>query len=148
MQRLQMNEVARSVVDSLVGGDGIRFQLNPALELPPVQADPRLIEAVLRALVRNSVRAMAGEGTVTIETCAAPGAVLLIVQDTGPGLPESVLPRVFDPFFTTWEEHAGLGLPLAAVVARAHGGSCTVRASPGRGTLVELKFPLTPDAGA
>lgn len=148
LQRLQINEVARSVVDSLMAGKGIRFRLEPALELPPVLADPRLVEAALRALVRNSVRAMGGEGTIKIETCAAPGGVMLTVQDNGPGIPESILPRVFDPFFSTWEEHAGLGLPLAAVVMRAHGGWCRLRSAPGEGTLVEMHFPFNPEGSA
>jgi signal transduction histidine kinase len=148
MQRLQVNEVARSVLDSTMVSEGVRLQFEPELELPPVQADPRLIEAVLRAIVRNAVRSMTGEGTVRVETCLAPGAVLLAVQDTGPGIAQDVLPRVFDPFFSTWEEHAGLGLPLAAVVAQAHGGSCRVRSTPGRGTVVELQLPLIPDGDA
>lgn len=143
MQRMQLNEVVEGVAGSLTlpQGCGLELQLDPAL--PPIKSDPRLLESVLRALLRNSVRALGGEeGDIRITTEAGPGCVVLSVQDSGSGIDAEVLPRVFEPFFSTWEGHAGTGLPLLAKVARVHAGECVVQTTPGAGTRVRLELPI------
>lgn len=140
-QRSQLNDVVRGVAESLVLGEACRVELELEESLPLVDADPGLLESALRALIRNAVRAMGSEGTVRLSTGAVPEGVRLRVEDTGPGIEESLLPRVFEPFFSTWEEHAGLGLALVAKVARAHGGGCRLCTGPGRGTCVEMVLP-------
>jgi signal transduction histidine kinase len=143
-QRIQVNEVVQAVAESLPPGDGINVELDLDETLPQVQADPRLLDSALRALVRNATRAMGSEGTLRLQTRSGAGTVLLSVEDTGPGIPPDVLPRVFEPFFSTWEEHAGVGLALVSRVARAHEGSCRLYTTPGEGTRVELELPVEP----
>ncbi|MBK8003817.1 MAG: hypothetical protein IPK12_07670 [Gemmatimonadetes bacterium] len=70
---------------------------------------------------------------------------VLAVRDEGRGIPPEVLPRIFDPFFSTQPRHAAPGLGLAVVygVVVAHGGGITVETLPGRGTTVRLYLPTS-----
>jgi signal transduction histidine kinase len=141
-QRVNLNEFVDTVAASFVLSEGFALQVELAPDCPIVSADPRLIDAALRAAVRNAIRALNGEGAVTLMVCSEPGAANLIVQDDGPGIPSEILPRVFEPFFSTWTEHAGVGLPLVDRVARAHSGKATISSTPGEGTQVALSFPV------
>jgi signal transduction histidine kinase len=68
------------------------------------------------------------------------------VRDTGEGMAEEVLPRVFDAFFTTREGGTGLGLPIARRIVEAHGGTLAVRSREGEGTVATLSLPAGPRA--
>ena len=63
------------------------------------------------------------------------------VRDTGVGIPEDALPRLFDPFYTTKPSGTGLGLAIAYRIMQDHGGLISVRSVPGTGTTVALRFP-------
>lgn len=143
MQRVNLNDVARGVADSAAVPEGYDLQLALDPALPYVSADPRLLDAVLRALLRNSVRAMAGSGMIRMSTGADSSHVEIAVEDSGPGIPESLLPRAREPFVSGWPEHAGLGLALADRVAHAHGGELTIESKPGEGTRVAVWLPTT-----
>jgi signal transduction histidine kinase len=145
LQRLDVNSVVSAFVDAFVMCEGYSLQVETE-ELPVIEADPRLLDAALRAAVRNSLRAMTGEGTVVLRTRAAGGVVRLVVEDTGPGIEPAVLARVFEPFFSTWSEHAGIGLPLIDRVARAHRGKASVSTTPGEGTQVTIELPSVSSA--
>lgn len=141
-QRLDLNELVRRVVQTVGIPEGYVTQLEFAEGLPLVDADPKLLEAVLRAILRNSIRAMPGMGEIRVITQRAGEAVELIVHDTGPGIPEEIRDRAFDPFVSTWPEHAGLGLALVERVAASHGGSATLTSAAGEGTRLVLQLPL------
>lgn len=110
-----------------------------------VQADPVLLERVLRNLVANAVACTLDGGVLV--TCRPRGAerCLLQVWDTGPGIPADTLPRVFEEFFRgpTAPSGAGLGLGLtiAQGFARLMGSGLAVRSTPGRGTVFSLLLP-------
>ena len=67
---------------------------------------------------------------------------VLQISDTGPGIPEQYLPKVFIPFFTNKQGGVGMGLPLARKIAMQHGGQLTLESSAGEGTTVVLRLPL------
>lgn len=146
LQPTQLNDVVQAVRDALIVTEGCEVVLDLGPDLPAIRADSRLLETVIRGLIRNSVRAMGSEGTISVCTTETTDGVILSVADTGPGIPQADLPRVFDPFFSTWDEHAGLGLPLAGLAAQAHGGGCVLQSTPGEGTRVELRFPIRSSA--
>jgi PAS domain S-box-containing protein len=128
-------------------GIEIRRVLDGAL--PSILADMSALQQVTLNLLTNAREAMAGAGTVTIETRRAPdrnGWVELVIADTGPGIPPDALPRIFDPFFTTKAQGTGLGLSLSYGIVQAHGGTIRVTSQPGRGTTFTLAFPVVGDA--
>jgi len=115
----------------------------------PLLCDPSQIQQALVALMINAVEAMPDGGRMTVRArdAAVEDAVLLSVEDTGIGIPEEILPRIFEPFFSTKEGTNGLGLGLAVVygIVRGHHGRVDVDTRPGRGTRFTLRLPRDPE---
>ena len=158
-QPVDVNEVITGLSDlPWRAGDRITTEVRLLGGLWPVFVDPNQLESAVLNLALNARDAMAGRGTLTIETrnhqfddaSAAEGSgvtpgdyVAILVADTGPGMPEEVREKAFDPFFTTKPEGIGTGLGLSQVygfVTRS-GGHCTIDSEPGRGTTVKLYLP-------
>lgn len=119
--------------------------VTPAAE---VRCDPDLAHQALVNLIRNALQAMAESSpppqghSLTLESAVAPdGMVALRVRDTGPGVSDEVIARMFNPFFTTRAAGTGLGLPIVHRIADAHGGRAAVRNNPDRGATAELVLP-------
>jgi signal transduction histidine kinase len=146
---VDLNEVAREALR--VARQGAAGSEWPAIELalapiPAVRGNAdRLVQVVLN-LVVNARQALADTPAprIEIETSAGANEALLEVRDNGPGIPESVLDRVFDPFFTTRgpDEGTGLGLAIAFDIAREHGGALEVSSPPGQGARFVLRLPV------
>ena len=143
LQRVELNQWVRAAAETFTRPEEVALVLN--LDENPVFAnvDTNLLDAALRALLRNSVKAMGGRGELRISVHATEDTVQLSVEDTGPGIAPEVLPQVLEPFFTTWEGHAGLGLALVQKIARVHGGRVSLRSSAQEGTGVVLELPAT-----
>ena len=111
--------------------------------LPLVQADSVQIDQVLVNLVLNAVQAMraTGGGTLTLTLDRHSGGVRARVADTGPGITPAHRRRLFDPFFTTRPDGAGLGLFSCRRIIQAHGGTIGMRARPGGGTQFTVWLP-------
>jgi PAS domain S-box-containing protein len=122
--------------------------------IPALWADPNQLKQVLLNLVINAVHAIEKDGHVWIGACAASAVVLdagrpcakFCVEDDGPGIPADVLPRIYEPFFTTRTSGSGLGLAIVKKIADQHGAQIRVLSEPGKGTRFELTWPLA--AGA
>ena len=121
----------------------VRREMAPSL--PQVRADEAQLRAVFLNLVRNSREAMPGGGTVTVRTRERDGAVEATVGDTGGGIPEGDLTRIFEPFYSTKERGTGLGLAFAQQVVREHGGTITCESAVGRGTTFTIRIPVAPE---
>lgn len=124
---------------------GIRMELAMEPALPPVLGDETQISQVLVNVVVNAFHAMADGGCchIAAEARAVDGAhwVEIAVRDTGAGISDEVLPRLFEPFYTTKSSGTGLGLAIAYRIMQDHGGSISLSSSPGKGTTVALRFP-------
>lgn len=106
-----------------------------------VLADPRLLRDALDALLENAADAGA---TADVCVLAEPGFAVLEISDDGPGMSPAALRRAAEPFFTTREGRAGLGLSTAAGVAESLGGRLELDSAPGRGTVARLVLPAAP----
>ncbi len=118
--------------------------------LPLAFADPHQFQQVLLNLIINAEQAMLaahGRGTLILRSWhdLDGDAVVLEVNDDGPGVPEDVQPRIFDPFFTTKEvgKGTGLGLTVAYAIIQEHGGRITVKSEPGAGASFFVSLPVT-----
>jgi two-component system NtrC family sensor kinase len=125
---------------------GVRAELHLADALPPLRCDASQIQQVVMNLLMNAVEATRSGGVVEVTTrhVAAEAAIELVVSDSGVGIREEHLTRIFEPFFSTKEEGKGVGLGLAVVygIVQAHGASIDVSSAVGRGTTFRVRFPL------
>lgn len=118
-----------------------------ASELPPVWVDKIQIQQVIVNLVRNSIEAM---GTVDrrellVRTSAEDGEAVVVVSDTGPGLPQEIAAQLFQPFMTTKQKGMGLGLSISKSIIEAHGGRLWATAKPEGGVTFSFTIPFAPD---
>ena len=115
-------------------------------EETPVSGSVVLLRRLVAALIDNAIKYTQSGGRVTVSVRAETASMLLEVTDTGIGIDENALPRVFDRFFRADPARAaahgtGLGLPIARWIAEAHGGRLTIASVAGEGTTVTLLLP-------
>ncbi len=127
--------------------DGVEVELDLADDLPEIEAYGSELNQVWTNLVDNAIDAMDGRGTLTIRAArdTEGDGVVVEICDTGPGVPEDVRPRLFEPFYTTKPpgKGTGLGLHISHNVIVRHGGRIDVRSTP-EGTCFEVTLPATP----
>jgi len=113
-------------------------------DLPEVYADPSQLNQVLVNLVVNALQAMPEGGKLYIRTSSNEDYVSLVVEDTGVGMTEETLGKIFTPFFTTKDvgQGTGLGLPVVHGIVSSHGGSIKVESKAGLGTRFEIQLPV------
>jgi signal transduction histidine kinase len=131
-------------------GVGLQLELPPAL--PEVRVDPMQLEQALVEIVSNALDAMPQGGQLRIGASlngdgSSPGEVSIEIADTGPGIPDQVLPSVCEPFFTTRQEGTGLGLAIAKRYIEQNGGRLEIMSRPS-GTTVRVRLPVVASATA
>jgi two-component system sensor kinase FixL len=136
------------LVHSDARAHGVSCSLKLTPELPTVTVDSVQIQHVILNLVRNGIEALEstkGPREVAIDvTRADAGEIEISVSDTGPGLDQAEMERVFDPFFSTRENATGLGLPISNTIAKAHGGSLGYRPNTPNGAVFFVRLPHDP----
>jgi two-component system NtrC family sensor kinase len=128
-----------------------KLELNLAPGLPAVYGDPAQLGQVVLNLLHNGLQALpAGEGTLSIKTAHSDGYCSFTVTDTGCGISEAHLPRIFEPHFTTKPpgEGTGLGLSIAYRIVEDHGGRFVVDSRVGEGSAFTVMIPVQPGGGA
>lgn len=148
--QLDLNELILQAI-TFVRHDGeersIRIQLDLAPGLPPVFGDRVQLQQVVVNLLVNSAQALdavaphAREIRIVTQ-CDGPDAVAFSIADTGPGIPEGDLERVFGGFFSTKEGGMGIGLTICQTIIGAHGGTITAASPPGGGAEFRVVIPL------
>ena len=122
----------------------VHLEMDLAPGLPCIRGDQNALSHAIMNLCVNAVDAMAESGTLTLRTRILDhGWVEVQVRDTGSGMPQEVLAKVLDPFFTTKKPGKGTGLGLSMVYStvKAHHGELELQSEPGRGTCVIMRFP-------
>jgi signal transduction histidine kinase len=118
----------------------ITLQFDP--ELPPVMGDPDQLQQVVWNLTDNAVAAMERRGRLLIRGYREPEAVVLGIEDSGPGIPEEIRDRVLRPFFSTKPNGMGLGLSIVQRIVSAHDGTLEFDSRVGKGTRVTVRLPV------
>ena len=156
---IRLQDRVQEFRDVLAGSarEDIRFAIDITTDVWPVSVDIAELQLALVNIVVNARDAMSGSGSIVISAenmTVAEGAipdqlagdfVAIHVSDTGAGIPEEILPRVLEPFFTTKQHERGTGLGLAQVYgfARQSGGTVGIASKVGAGTTVTLYLPRT-----
>lgn len=125
----------------------IETDLDP--DLPAVMADPGQMQQVFINLIVNAAEAMEGDGRLSLTTRLDPSAEFVdaVIRDTGPGIPDEDMDRVFDPFFSTKEamHGTGLGLAISHGIVRRHQGTIAITSELHEGTAFSIRLPVTAD---
>jgi nitrogen fixation/metabolism regulation signal transduction histidine kinase len=136
-----LNQTVQSVLELYASGFQ-NMDVRTAYEdgLPHVLADGDQLRRVIGNIIKNAAEAMNGEGSLTVRTYALgaasgerDGMIRIEISDTGPGIPEEMRERIFDPYFTTKKRGTGLGLAMAYRIIQDHGGKISLSTGP-RGT--------------
>jgi len=137
--------------------DNVELLLNEAAREVVIEGAVERMQEALLSICNNAWEAMPDGGTLPLSAHGPPrtdslcetGSALIAISDTGGGIEPDVLPRIFDPFFST-KRTVGVGLSLAVTrrVVEDHGGHIDVDSAPGRGTTVRVFLPVTGTASA
>jgi len=151
---LDLNALTREAAHMVAGKTAeahVTLTQNLAPNLPLVSGNAMLLEQVVLSVLANAVEAIPGGGDIVLTTGAtrmesgAP-AVFVEVADSGVGIPEQELARLFTPFYTTKAQGTGLGLAIAKKFSEAHGGTITFSSRPGVGTTFRVTLPAHVEA--
>nr|WP_202402505.1 ATP-binding protein [Shinella kummerowiae] len=125
-------------------GEKCRLTFEIAEPLPTVLIDAALFEQSILNLCLNAAAAMPGGGTILVRCAGNDAGVTVSVTDNGTGMSPEAVDRAFEPYFTTRDNEGGAGLGLAVVYGfmRQSGGDARIISTPGKGTTIELGFPV------
>jgi PAS domain S-box-containing protein len=110
--------------------------------IPPLLYDERAMKQAFLNLLKNAKEAMEDGGILTVTAAFSDGKAHISIQDTGCGIAEDRLEKVFEPYWTTKPNGSGLGLLLVFKIIREHGGDISVHSQPGNGTRFDITLPL------
>jgi PAS domain S-box-containing protein len=135
--------LALNVSQSRCGERNVEVEWQPVADVPTVPAVSDQLQQVFLNLLLNALEAMPGGGTLRIgvEATGEPAGVCVRFADSGPGIPEEVLPHIFEPFFSTKSDGLGLGLFICHTIITEHGGRIEVESLPGQGTTFSVWLP-------
>ncbi|HSY09295.1 MAG TPA: ATP-binding protein, partial [Candidatus Dormibacteraeota bacterium] len=140
-----LNNVVEKTLELLrpeIENRGIAVKLKLARQLTATPIDGTQMQQVLVNLVKNAAQAMTTGGTLTLQTGEGGDGVWMSVSDTGGGIPQEQINRIFEPFYTTKKKGSGLGLMIVQRIVRAHNGRIELESNVGRGTTFRVWLPL------
>jgi signal transduction histidine kinase len=111
--------------------------------LPFQDMDSQLMKQALLNLIQNAAAAMKEGGTLTMRTELKDNEAVIEIIDTGTGIPEKEMAKIFEPYFTTKEQGSGLGLTLVFKIVREHRGEIIVASKEGEGTCFTITLPIS-----
>src|SRR5207302_9003720 len=140
-----LNRVVQETIELLrpeIDNRGLSVEQQLAANLPPIPIDPGQIKQALVNLVKNAIQAMTKGGRLTLRTSQASEGIVVSVSDTGGGIPEEKINRIFEPFYTTKKKGSGLGLMIVHRIVREHGGQIELESRVDQGTTLRILLPF------
>jgi PAS domain S-box-containing protein len=140
-----LNQVVEKTLELLrpeIENRGVTVKTKLLRELTLTPVDATQLQQVLVNLIKNAAQAMTTGGVLTLQTGENNDDVWVSVADTGGGIPQAQINRIFEPFYTTKKQGTGLGLMIVQRIVRAHNGRIEVESNVGRGTTFKIWLPL------
>ena len=135
--------IARHVIElegPLAQSNGTALVLQDTSESAVVRVDPGKLHQVIQNLVRNAIEAAGANGRVNVSVALESHALHIRIADDGPGIPEAVRTRIYEPFFSTKEGGTGMGMSIVHNFVAMHGGTIDIATGSG-GTLIDVAIP-------
>jgi signal transduction histidine kinase len=120
----------------------IAFEMQFAVVKAPFKGEEKKLQQVFLNLLLNAIQAIEGSGSLSVSLSRSKSDYIMEFTDSGPGIPEKDLEKVFEPFYTTRPSGSGLGLAIARRVVEDHGGEISIAAGKYRGTAVTVRLPV------
>ncbi len=148
---LDLNTVIREVAELYLADKKVRLRMDLDAELPAVEADAGRLRQVLHNLIKNAIEAGGQETDTPVQVDVSTACVQtescrfveLKLTDNGPGIPEALRGRLFEPYVTTKPKGSGLGLAIVKKIVEEHGGLLTIENMPAGGAQVTVRLPVT-----
>jgi two-component system, sporulation sensor kinase E len=140
-----LNKVVQDIVQFLkyeLEQSNITIRLELEKDDDSILMDERFLKQAILNIIKNSIHAMPEGGKIKISTLKTSEDVRLMISDSGIGIPEENIEKIFEPYFTTKPDGTGLGLTLVYKIIKEHGAEIEVMSRPGSGTTVTIHFPL------
>jgi PAS domain S-box-containing protein len=143
-----LNEITENslrFVDHRIKEFGIHLEKNLSPDLPEIYGDADNISQVIINIIVNALDSMSSGGNLTIKTGYCDfqhSSIQVVISDTGSGIPEEILNKIFNPFFTTKEMGSGLGLAISKRIIDDHNGNIMVKSRVGKGTTFYICLPV------
>lgn len=140
-----INQVIREVADLISESareENVKVTLSLCETMPVIKFDARQFKEVIINLSQNAIRSMPDGGKLEIRTALADKNIIIDIIDTGEGIREANLEKIFKPFYSTREKGLGLGLPIVQRIIESHGGTISCNSEPGTGTIFKIILPV------
>jgi signal transduction histidine kinase len=142
-RKVHVNEVIQEALSRTDIAENVELVSQLDESVPTILADPDQLAQVFGNLILNGVQAMLEGGKLTIKSkVESPNWVVVSVADTGVGIPEENLGKLFEPLFTSKAKGIGLGLAITKALVEGHGGTIEVESVEGKGSMFVVKLPL------
>jgi len=140
------------LLEPLMQKSGIQLMVHVDEHIPQLHVDRYRVQTALFNLIQNALEAMIGGGNITVAARKMPHThtIAISVQDNGPGIPQELMQRVCEPFFSTHTDEGlrGLGLAIVQDIVKIHGGHMEIKSPPSKGTCITLSFPIVETVAA
>ena len=141
LKETDLNDVVTSALSSIPISENIKVTTKLG-EVPPMLLDQEQIRRVFINIILNAVQVMPEGGKLTIQTSKHDNSVKITFKDTGTGIPEENLPKLFTPLFSTKAKGVGLGLTICKQIVEGHGGNITVKSKVDKGSTFTVRLPI------
>jgi two-component system, sporulation sensor kinase E len=145
LERRELNALVHDTIEFVkfeLEEAGVSVEESYTEPLPNLDLDEKYIKQALLNIIKNAIGAMPKGGELLIRTIIDAGDVVLQISDTGVGVPDENIAKIFEPYFTTKEFGSGLGLTVVYKIIQEHGGEITLSSKKGEGTTFSLSFPV------
>ncbi len=143
IQEANLSELIEGTISTITVPKRIELTTNIKDNSKAIKTDVAYLRRILTNLMTNAVQAMPNEGELTVKTSKKKDKIVIIVEDTGVGIPDDVKTRLFTPLFTTKSKGQGLGLAVVKRLVEALKGEITFESQPNKGTKFTVELPQT-----
>jgi signal transduction histidine kinase len=144
-RKADINAILKDVIKIMAGAyPANKYVFNETFspDVEEITCDPDRLKQVFINIITNGLEAMANGGSLSIATERFPGHIEVRISDEGIGIPDEDLKHIFEPFYTTRENGAGLGLSISYKIIEAHEGDLTAVSLPYKGTTITVQLPI------
>jgi len=141
----ELNRVVRELLDFMkfeLSEAGITVDTDLTKTGPQILMDERYMKQAVLNILKNAISAMPDGGRLRVQTVQKDNELLLKISDTGVGIPDEHMDKIFEPYFTTKDFGSGLGLTLVYKILKEHMGDIEINSKVGEGTSITLSFPV------